>query len=98
MECEIPCCLLRCQLPALRKHSLLPSICEVLAVGIGASNKEFRTPYFFTSSFSTSHSHRSPGVTSHISYWKIPWLTGEPSYVSYGPSCFARSLLAVMAA
>lgn len=33
------------------KHSLLPKICEVEAVGIGATNKEFLTPCFFTSFF-----------------------------------------------
>src|SRR4051812_1437484 len=49
------------------KHSLLPSICEVEAVGIGATSKELRTPYFFTSVFSSVQSQREEGVTSHIS-------------------------------
>ena len=30
------------------KHSLLPKICDVLAVGIGATRRELRTPYFTT--------------------------------------------------
>src|SRR5438309_2008242 len=54
------------------KHSLLPKICEVLAVGIGAMSKELRMPYFLISSRSTSHSQRLVGVTFHISNWRIP--------------------------
>ncbi len=50
------------------KHSLFPNICDVDAVGIGATNREFLTPYFATSSFKTSHSHLGEGVTFHMSY------------------------------
>src|ERR1051325_6846218 len=77
------------------KHSLLPRICDVEAVGMGASNSELRTPYFFTSSFNTSHSQRLLGVTPHISNWKIPSETGEPMKLSYGPSMMERSFDAV---
>ena len=80
------------------KHSLFPNICEVDAVGIGATNKEFLTPYCFTSSFNVAHSQRSVGVTPHMSNWNIPFDTGEPAKVSYGPCSFAKSLLAVIAA
>ena len=66
------------------------------AVGIGASNRELRTPCFFTSLLRISHSQRLVGVTPHMSNWKIPLDTGEPLMVWYGPSTLARSLDAVM--
>jgi hypothetical protein len=49
------------------------------AVGIGASNNELRTPNFATSSFKISHSQRFVGDTSHMSYWKTPFETGDPA-------------------
>ena len=39
------------------KHSLLPRICDVLAVGIGATSKEFLTPCFFTFFLNPDQSH-----------------------------------------
>ena len=38
------------------KHSLKPNICDVEAVGIGATNKEFLKPYFLIDSLSLSQS------------------------------------------
>ena len=49
-------------------------------------------------SLRAAQSHRSVGVTPHISYCSCPLLTGEPSYVSYGPSSWASSQEAVSAA
>src|SRR5688572_18131525 len=64
------------------KHSLLPKICAVEAVGIGAINNELRTPYFITSSLKISHSQREVGFTSHKSNWNNPLLNGDPGKVS----------------
>src|SRR6187402_198682 len=47
------------------KHSLLPNICEVDAVGIGATNNEFLTPCSITSALNDSQSQRSVGCTPH---------------------------------
>ena len=75
------------------KHSLFPKICEVEAVGIGATNKELRTPFFTTFSRKLSQSQRPElGVTFHISNWKMPLEIGEPSQVEYGPSLIANSM------
>ena len=61
------------------KHSLLPKIWEVDAVGIGANNNEFLTPCFLTFCFSFVQSHLpESGVIPHMSNWKIDFDTGEP--------------------
>jgi hypothetical protein len=44
-------------------HSLLPRICDVDAVGIGASSSELRAPWINTSSFKAAQSQRSLGLT-----------------------------------
>ena len=49
------------------KHSLNPKICEVLAVGMGATRSEFRTPYFIIFPRNEFQSYLSLGVTFHIS-------------------------------
>ena len=67
------------------------------AVGIGASNSEFRAPCCFTSLRSAFQSHRSEGATFHRSNWNWPCESGEPWKVSYAPFVFARSLDAVIA-
>lgn len=48
--------------------SLLPKICAVEAVGIGANKSEFRTPNSAIFFFNEAQSHKSVGVTPHISY------------------------------
>ncbi len=55
--------------------------CEVEAVGIGATSSELRTPCAAISRLSAAQS-QSPdeGTTPHMSYWRIPWLTGEPCH------------------
>src|SRR5690606_10205550 len=63
------------------KHSLLPNICEVLAVGIGATNNEFLTPCFLTSLRSFAQSQRPLSSSSFIPQrlcWNSPLLIGEP--------------------
>src|SRR5579862_5619533 len=54
------------------KHSLKPKICEVDAVGMGATSNELRTPCLAIFFLSLSQSHKSDGSTPHISYCKIP--------------------------
>ena len=81
--------------------SLFPKICAVDAVGIGATNNEFLTPYFITSFLNAFQSHlpdKSLSVLPHISYWKIPFSIGDPPIDSYGPNTFAKSLEDVNAA
>ncbi len=57
----------------------VPLTCEVEAVGMGATSSELRTPCAAISRLSSAQSQRpEEGVTPHISYWRIPWLTGEP--------------------
>ena len=63
------------------KHSLLPRICEVDAVGMGATSSELRTPLAAIFSRRPVQSWRSPpgiSVTPHISGWRMPLDTGEP--------------------
>ncbi|MNL10697.1 hypothetical protein D3C87_1315040 [compost metagenome] len=61
------------------KHSLLPKICEVDAVGIGATNKELYTPSLTTFLRNASQSQRPlSGVTFHKSNWNLPFDNGEP--------------------
>merc|ERR1719198_1508879 len=70
--------------------SLLPSICAVLAVGIGATSKEFRIPCLAIRDLRSDQSHRPElGFTPHMSNCNCPLLAGDPSYVSYGPSVTA---------
>ena len=80
------------------KHSLLPRIWAVDAVGMGAMSNELRMPCSLISSFKMSHSQRSDGFTPQRSNWSLPSLAGEPSNVSYAPSSLAMSLDAVQAA
>lgn len=49
------------------KHSLLPRIWLVEAVGIGATRREFLTPFLEIMSLNIGQSHRSDGVTFHMS-------------------------------
>jgi hypothetical protein len=72
--------------------SLLPIICAVEAVGIGAINNELRIPCSATLARNPAQSQRPPGVTSHISGCIIPLDIGEPSYDEYGPSFLAKSI------
>ena len=60
------------------KHSLLPRIWAVDAVGIGASSSELRTPWFLMRPLSATQSHRFDGVTPHMSNCSTPLLMGEP--------------------
>ncbi|MNF98121.1 hypothetical protein D3C84_809720 [compost metagenome] len=81
--------------------SLFPRICEVEAVGIGATNNELRTPCSITSFLNEAQSQRPDNSSSfipHILYWNSPLDIGEPSNVEYGPSSFAISIEAVTAA
>jgi hypothetical protein len=64
------------------KHSLLPRICAVEAVGIGATSSELRTPCCAICARSPAQSWRADGVTPHMSNWRTPLETGEPSYDS----------------
>ena len=60
--------------------------CDVDAVGMGATNSEFRTPCCFMFARRLSQSQRDEGAfTPHMSCCKTPLLMGLPSYVSYGP-------------
>ena len=64
------------------KHSLFPNICDVLAVGIGATNKEFLTPFlstFFLKSAQSQFPLSSFSSTPHKLCWNSPLLIGEPS-------------------
>merc|ERR1719174_2744127 len=58
------------------KHSLLPRICAVDAVGIGARSSELRTPCVLILARSAAQSHRGEGVTPHMSCCSTPLLTG----------------------
>eukprot|EP00961_Rhodomonas_salina_P190084 2564548-Rhodomonas_salina.5 len=55
---------------------------EVLAVGMGARSSELRTPCAAISAFNAAQSQRGDGVTPHMSYCRMPWLTGHPGYDS----------------
>ena len=81
------------------KYSLLPSICDVDVVGIGATSRLFRTPCSITSRRSFVQSHVAVvGVSpSHRSNWNDPLLIGEPWNDSYGPYPFSSSIEAVHA-
>lgn len=59
--------------------SLLPRIWAVDAVGMGANSNELRTPYLAIFSFRAAQSHRSVGVTPHISYCNT-WM---PTNIQY---------------
>ena len=81
------------------KHSVLPRICDVLAVGIGAKSSEFRNPCFMMRSFREIQSYRpASGSTPHMSYCRMPCDAGDPAKVLYGPSFSAKSHDAVSAA
>lgn len=69
--------------------SLLPRICAVEAVGIGATSSEFRRPCSAILAFRPAQSCLSEGVTPQRSNWRRPSEAGEPSYVSYVPSSLA---------
>ena len=76
------------------KHSLNPRICDVLAVGIGATNSELRRPWSQIDFFKAAQSYLLLGVTPHISNCKTPFDAGEPLNVEYGSFNFiAISLL-----
>ena len=61
--------------------------CEVEAVGMGATSREFLMPCWAILALRVSQSQRLLGAfTSHMSCWRMPLLTGLPSYVSYGPA------------
>ncbi len=53
--------------------------CEVEAVGMGATSRELRTPCWATLCLTPGQSHRSEGVTPHMSGCRTPLLTGLPS-------------------
>jgi hypothetical protein len=60
--------------------SLLPRICAVEAVGMGASSSELRRPCLTTRAFSASQSKRpEEGFTPHMSNCSTPLLAGEPA-------------------
>lgn len=74
------------------KHSLLPKICDVEAVGIGASKSELRMPCFCIRAFSFCQSQRPLfGSSPHMSNCKIPYEAGLPTKFLYGPSTIAKS-------
>ena len=81
--------------------SLFPKICEVEAVGIGATNNEFLTPCFITSFLKPAQSQR-PESSSSLMFqrlcWNSPCEIGEPLKEEYGPSTFDSSIEAVTAA
>ena len=61
------------------KHSVLPRICDVLAVGMGARSSEFRRPCFTMRAFKAVQSYRpASGSTPHMSYCRMPWDAGDP--------------------
>jgi len=65
--------------------------CEVDAVGMGASSSELRTPCAPMSARRRSQSQRLLGAGApHMSCCSTPLLTGEPTYVSYGPAAHAH--------
>merc|ERR1719347_382353 len=51
------------------KHSLLPRICDVDAVGIGATNNELRTPWAAMRALSPFQSKRS--LSAHSSFCSL---------------------------
>ena len=68
------------------KHSLKPKICDVLAVGIGATNNELRNPYSIIYSLRIDQLYRSfVGSTPHISNCNTPFEAGDPSKELYAP-------------
>lgn len=73
------------------KHSFHPRICEVEAVGIGATRRELRTPCSLIWARRVVQSQRSVGTRPQRSNWSLPCDMGEPSYVSYLPRSRAIS-------
>jgi hypothetical protein len=69
------------------KHSLNPNICDVDAVGIGAINKELRSPYLTIDSFNLVQLYLddNPAKLVHISYCRIPSDAGLPINELYAP-------------
>ena len=67
------------------KHSLNPRICDVLAVGIGANNVEFLSPFCLIEVFNFTQSYLLDGSTPHKSNCNIPSDAGEPSKDEYAP-------------
>merc|ERR1719198_1234794 len=63
------------------KHSLLPRICAVEAVGIGATSNELRNPTLEILCFNVDQSQRVDGVTPHRSNWRSPLAAGEPTWL-----------------
>lgn len=66
--------------PGCQEHKTnSPRICEVLAVGIGDTNSEFRKPWMRIFAFSPSQSHKPlVGLTFHISNCSKPLDAGDP--------------------
>merc|ERR1719313_411931 len=65
------------------KDSLFPRICAVLAVGIGATRREFRRPCSTILAFNPVQSQRPDfGATFQKSNCNLPLLAGEPLNVS----------------
>lgn len=64
------------------KHSLLPRICAVDAVGIGAHSSELRSPCRAMRLRSSSQFQRLVGVTPHMSNCSVPFEAGLPGYDS----------------
>ena len=64
------------------KDSQFPKIYEVLAVGIGATNKEFLKPCNLIYSFKLSQSYSAEGLTSQRSNYNFPKEAGDPLKVS----------------
>ncbi len=62
------------------KRSLLPRICDVEAVGMGATSNELRMPCLITSAFRVYRS--SGGLAQQRSNWNSPLDVGEPGNVS----------------
>ena len=62
--------------------SLLPRICAVDAVGIGATSSELRMPNLTSRALSAAQSKRFEGVTPQRSNCSWPLLAGEPAKVS----------------
>ena len=60
-------------------HSVLPRTCDVLAVGISAMLRLFRSPCFCIRAFRAFQSHSVMGFSFHKSYCNRPRLAGEPS-------------------
>ena len=55
------------------KHSLLPRIWLVEAVGIGATRREFLIPTLEIVSLRAGQFHLFDGTTFHMSGWRMPY-------------------------